>query len=800
MSTDLLQMILDLHNGRLKGEFVTETVQRLWFEESDYSEGSLAFHLALARFPHPKPVDYYVAAIALINHREAEKVPNLLKLCWEDLGLWKAALEVEAGFRSGSPNTEALASLAESREPFFQAVGLLHEARYLRLTNASDRNGIRKRLVQALEAFTNVSAFETGRALLYLSQVEASYDLALATAERALEQFKICKNRHYQSDAHQAIESIREKHRERRESSRSRSLDLGSLVRPLLNAPDIESFFKGFVQILTSRMFLALEHVTILHKGIGGEHIVASHHGATPTRELPSTSLDLGSGYRLVVSQTADPMALELILPLVKRELVRLSRTVPTPHVQFRRAFGKFTYYDSRMDEVLNLLEMAAQDQPEGAIMLRGEPGVGKTDLAFALHQMGCTKAGKFVVYDATTAVDKSFMVAELFGTVKGAFTDAQPRTGKIEEAGQGTLFIDEIGELTPQCQALLLRVLQNRQFSRLGTNDMKPVQCRIILATNQPIEEWCQKPSTSESQPLFRPDLPSRFRHWIHIRSLHEIPDQIVPTALAFIREQGDFTLSPEAEIFLRSMRWIGNYRSLLNTCGLAVNFARSYGVSAITPEIIHRAIGHHPLLFTPVNEYGEGTPRVAFGMPGPALPPPMPYAPQGFMPSVPPAYAPAPPFHANPLPPSFPTAYQPPMAPVAPPLAGAQLPEAPTFAAAPVTAPLAPPPKLPTVNPQATALSLEEEEKLKETFLEMFRQVFDEFEFNRRKYFPFSILSNISQIYHQQRMPRAKTFQAIYEGLMKSPYVKLTVGAEKVQQLADLFQALEPRWAKEE
>ncbi|HMW01080.1 MAG TPA: sigma 54-interacting transcriptional regulator [Acidobacteriota bacterium] len=801
-----LPIILDLHNGTLDLALMTEPVSRLWMAEDDYSQGSLTFHLALGHFPPPQAVDFYVMALALMNHREAHRVPNLLKLCREDLGLWRAALEMEAGYRGGAIALDAIEELTTAADPFFQSLHLLQEAMYLRRTNTGDRSEIKRRLHQALTVFQNSSVFETGRTLLALSQVEASYDLALKTTEQALECFSKCKNRYYESDARLAMESIREKHRERRSTSRSRTVDLGFLIRPLIQATDLEAFFSGLIQVLTSRTFLALDHVTLLHKTAGGEHIVAGHHAGPLEKETLSNTFDLGCGYRLVVSQATDPVALEMILPLAKRELIRLARAFPITHSVYRRQFGRFTYYDSTMDEILNLLEIAGKDQPEAAVMLRGEPGVGKTDLAYALHLAGPTRSGKFVVYDAATAVDKSFMVAELFGTVKGAFTDAQPRIGKIEEAGNGTLFIDEIGELTPQCQALLLRVLQNRQYQRMGTNEYRPVTCRIILATNQPIEEWCKQSVRSDAQPLFRSDLPSRFRYWIHIKPLHEIPDQIVPTALSFLREQGEFSLSPEAEIFLRSMRWIGNYRSLQNTVGLSVNLAKSFGVSVITPEIIHRAIGHHPLLFAPVTSSVE-PPQTALALAASAtvttLPPDQMMSNTGF--PFAPEYrstvggasgAKMPPSGALPaqsLPYRSAPSAQPLVQPGGQPVAYGYLP--------PAANPVSPvePARVHPSNGATAPIQTGSDEAIKQQFIRLFKEVFDEFDYNRRKYFEFSILSNISQIIHQERFPRAKTFSVIYNGLMSSPYVQDTIRRQKIEELGQLFRMINPKWPSE-
>ncbi|HMZ80761.1 MAG TPA: hypothetical protein PLL06_13745, partial [Acidobacteriota bacterium] len=86
-----------------------------------------------------------------------------------------------------------------------------------------------------------------------------------------------------------------------------------------------------------------------------------------------------------------------------------------------------------------------------------------------------------------------------------------------------------------------------------------------------------------------------------------------------------------------------------------------------------------------------------------------------------------------------------------------------------------------------------------IKQQFIRLFKEVFDEFDYNRRKYFEFSILSNISQIIHQERFPRAKTFSVIYNGLMSSPYVQDTIRRQKIEELGQLFRMINPKWPSE-
>jgi two-component system, NtrC family, response regulator HydG len=123
-------------------------------------------------------------------------------------------------------------------------------------------------------------------------------------------------------------------------------------------------------------------------------------------------------------------------------------------------------------------------------ILILGENGTGKDIIARAIHERSLRKHGPFVKVDVG-ALTESLFESELFGHKKGAFTDArEDRPGRFEMANKGTLFLDEIGNLPLHLQVKLLSVLQNRQVSRLGSNDLIPIDIRLICATNVPLSE----------------------------------------------------------------------------------------------------------------------------------------------------------------------------------------------------------------------------------------------------------------------------------------------------------------------
>ncbi len=142
---------------------------------------------------------------------------------------------------------------------------------------------------------------------------------------------------------------------------------------------------------------------------------------------------------------------------------------------------------DAMRDIIYKLQKIAPTD---ANILILGENGTGKEVIAKAVHQFSLRAARPFVKVDVG-ALTESLFESELFGHKKGAFTDARDdREGRFEAANTGTLFLDEIGNISLHQQAKLLSVLQNRQVTRLGTNEAKPVDIRLICATNLPLSE----------------------------------------------------------------------------------------------------------------------------------------------------------------------------------------------------------------------------------------------------------------------------------------------------------------------
>jgi two-component system response regulator AtoC len=220
------------------------------------------------------------------------------------------------------------------------------------------------------------------------------------------------------------------------------------------------------------------------------------------------------------------------------------------------------------------LYEQAARAaRAQISILLLGETGVGKEVLARAIHKHSSRSKGPFMGINCAAFAD-SLLESELFGTEKGAFTGAAAaRAGLFEAANGGTVFLDEVGELSPSTQAKLLRVLEERVVTRLGSTTPRPIDVRFVSATNRDIE-----PDAQEQR--FRPDLYFRLAGIsLLIPPLRERPQEIellVTTFVAVACRQIDravpLAVSVAALDRLRAHAWPGNVRELRNVIERAV------------------------------------------------------------------------------------------------------------------------------------------------------------------------------------------------------------------------------------
>ncbi|MFP5238182.1 MAG: sigma-54 interaction domain-containing protein [Acidobacteriota bacterium] len=211
----------------------------------------------------------------------------------------------------------------------------------------------------------------------------------------------------------------------------------------------------------------------------------------------------------------------------------------------------------------------------DASVLVTGESGTGKELVARAIHNRG-SRANKPFIAVACGAIPETLIEAELFGHEKGAFTGTVgAREGFFEQAGDGTLFLDEIGELSPYVQVKLLRVLQQREFSRLGSNRLIPLRARLVFATHRDLGEMV-------AQGKFRQDLYYRINVMkIDTPALQEHAEDIPQIAMHFLQHYAQVfqkpmeAIDPEAMGLLQNYAWPGNVRELENVVQRAIILA---------------------------------------------------------------------------------------------------------------------------------------------------------------------------------------------------------------------------------
>jgi DNA-binding NtrC family response regulator len=281
------------------------------------------------------------------------------------------------------------------------------------------------------------------------------------------------------------------------------------------------------------------------------------------------------------------PFSLDHLTSVIERALEM--RALRDENRKLREELGK--RYDLEniigrsepMQEVFQLVMRVAA--AKSTVLIAGESGVGKDLIARAIHYHSPRRERPFVKINCT-AIPENLMESELFGYDKGAFTGANTaKPGKFEEANTGTVFLDEIGDVTPAVQVKLLRILQEREFERLGSNKTIGIDVRVIAATNQDLR-------VALEQGTFREDLFYRLNVVpINVPPLRKRKEDIPYLAQYFLNKFARESarqmdgLTDDALRLLESHYWPGNVRELENVIERAVVLARS---SRLTPEDI--------------------------------------------------------------------------------------------------------------------------------------------------------------------------------------------------------------------
>jgi DNA-binding NtrC family response regulator len=291
----------------------------------------------------------------------------------------------------------------------------------------------------------------------------------------------------------------------------------------------------------------------------------------TAFASVPTAIKALKDGAYDYVTKPVDPDELE---HLVKKALEQKSLRVENE--QLKGSIDEIIKPDNligesaQMKKIYELIHTVAPT--DTTVMIRGESGTGKELVAKAIHINSRRKYFPIIPVNCG-ALAESILESELFGHEKGAFTGAQfKRKGKFEMADGGTIFLDEIGSVTPKMQVELLRVIESKQFSRVGGNQIIKSDFRVIIATNEPLEDLVK-------QGKFREDLYYRLNVFsIVIPPLRERTGDIPVLAFYFLNNfctamnKNIKNISPDAMEFLTKYEWPGNVRELENAIERAI------------------------------------------------------------------------------------------------------------------------------------------------------------------------------------------------------------------------------------
>jgi two-component system, NtrC family, response regulator AlgB len=244
----------------------------------------------------------------------------------------------------------------------------------------------------------------------------------------------------------------------------------------------------------------------------------------------------------------------------------------------------------TRNRDMLSQLDLAIRvSDSTMSVLIEGESGTGKEIVAQQIHRKSI-RGGKAFIRVNCAAIPEQLLESELFGHVRGAFTGAvKDRQGRFEIADGGTIFLDEVAEISASIQVKLLRVLQSKEFERVGESAPHKVDVRVIAATNRNLDEALKEGT-------FRQDLFYRLNAIrIRLLPLRERPEDIPILIQHFIKKFAagrEYNLSPEADKVLRSYRWSGNVRELENVIQRAILLAGEGVIDVIhLPEELRNA-----------------------------------------------------------------------------------------------------------------------------------------------------------------------------------------------------------------
>nr|MBQ4458207.1 sigma 54-interacting transcriptional regulator [Clostridia bacterium] len=323
-----------------------------------------------------------------------------------------------------------------------------------------------------------------------------------------------------------------------------------------------------------------LEEVKPILKATSDAICVSDRYGNT-IYENPLYEIMLKRGNLEIVSDSKDvyvdgKKAGKVIVYHDISEVNRLRRELDRLNQKLRKVEAKYSFKDiigenEKMLEAINVAKTAAMTP--ATIMLRGESGTGKEIFANAIHNTSPRRNEKFVKINCSSIPDE-LLESELFGYKEGAFTGAQRggKKGLFQEADKGSLFLDEIGDVSPRMQVKILRALQEKEIMPVGSTESIPIDVRIICATNKPLEKMIEDGE-------FREDLYYRLNVFpIKIPPLRERKDDIEAISMYLLNQYNDYygrkvtSIEKDAIKLLKKEDWPGNVRELQNVLSRAL------------------------------------------------------------------------------------------------------------------------------------------------------------------------------------------------------------------------------------
>jgi formate hydrogenlyase transcriptional activator len=296
------------------------------------------------------------------------------------------------------------------------------------------------------------------------------------------------------------------------------------------------------------------------------------------TRIEPQAFSDAELAILRIISQT---LAVAVANALANEEIRRLRDQLEQENIVLREQLCRVQKFDEIVGDspsirrALDAVEQVAAT--DATVLITGETGTGKELIARAIHRLSPRAHGPLVKFNCA-AIPHTLLASELFGHERGAFTGAVARRkGRFEQANGGTLFLDEIGELPPEMQVMLLRVLQEREFERLGGGETVRVDVRIVAATNRYLAEDVRTGR-------FRGDLYYRLNVFpVHLPPLRDRVEDIPLLTSHFVAKHSErfdraiTRIDRRAMNLLASYQWPGNVRELENVIERAVILSRN-------------------------------------------------------------------------------------------------------------------------------------------------------------------------------------------------------------------------------